>query len=303
MDTVGTEGMTHDPFRPEIRDDKLYGRGACDTKGGMAAMLVALAQLLAEPVPLNLLFVATCSEETGCQGAPFLDLSDWQIDGMIVGEPTRNRPIVGHKANPCFELVCTGKAAHGSRPEAGENAIYRMAAVVRFLQESIIPELAAQKATGFAGSTLSVGTIQGGTKSNIVPERCSLVADMRLVPGTPPPEEVVRTIARRASAALGFPVELGWFHVSPGLDTPVDSPLVQAVQAGLRHCGLPAETETVCYCTDGGVFAAKGIDCVILGPGDILNAHGAVEYVELAELHAAVKVYRSVAEEMARVQR
>jgi acetylornithine deacetylase len=301
MDTVGTEGMAHDPFRPEVRDGKLYGRGACDTKGGMAAMLVALADLLASRVPANLLFVATCSEETGCQGAPFLDLSDWRIDGMIVGEPTTNRPIVAHKTNACFELICTGKAAHGSRPEAGENAIYRMAAVVQFLRETIIPELAAHEAPGFAGSTLSVGTIQGGTKSNIVPDRCSLVADMRLVPGTPPAGEVARTIAKRAAATLGFPVELGWSHVSPGLDTPTDSPLVQAVQAALRRCGLPAETETVCYCTDGGVFAAKGIDCVILGPGDILNAHGAVEYVELAELHAAVKVYRSVVEEMVQV--
>lgn len=299
MDTVGTDGMTHDPFDPRIVDGKLYGRGACDTKGGMAAMLAALADLLAEGVQANLMFVATCSEETGCQGAPFLDLSPWQIDGMIVGEPTSNRAIIAHKTNACVELICTGRAAHGSRPEAGVNAIYRMAELIGFLRQTIIPELAAQSAPGFAGSTLSVGTIQGGTKSNIVPDRCAMVADLRLVPGGPPAETVVQDLARRATEALGFTVEVGWCHISPGLATPADSAVVQAVQRALGHCGRETATGTVAYCTDGGVFATKGIDCVILGPGDILQAHGAVEYVEVAELRLAVDIYRHVARELA----
>ena len=300
MDTVGTDGMSHDPFLPEIRDGKLYGRGACDTKGGMAAMLAAMAQLLSGSVPVNLMFVATCSEETGCEGAPYLDLSDWQIDGMIVGEPTLNQPIVGHKTDIYLELVCLGVAAHGSRPEAGVNAIYRTAEVAQFLRDVIVPELARHEAPGFAGSTLSVGMIQGGVKPNIVPDRCSLIADMRLVPGTPPPRVLAAEIAQRATDALGFPVELGWTHVSPGLDTPPESAIVRAVQGALAQCARPTGTMTVCYCTDGGVFATKGIDCVILGPGDILQAHGAVEYVELEELCAAADIYRGVAEELAR---
>ena len=300
MDTVGTDGMRHDPFAPEIREGRMYGRGACDTKGGMAAMLSATAALLSEEAPVNVMFVATCSEETGCQGSPFLDLSDWRINGMIVGEPTSNRAVVGHKTNACFELVCQGVAAHGSRPEAGTNAIYRAARLVDFLQRRTIPELAAHQASGFAGSTLSVGTIQGGTKSNIVPDRCSLVADMRLVPGAPPAAQVMAGIARRAGQELGFPVELGWYHVSPGLATPGDSLVVRAVKAALDGCGLDATTDTVCYCTDGGVFAEKGVQCVVLGPGDILQAHGAVEYVDIGELRAAAEVYLGIGREMAR---
>ena len=299
MDTVGTDGMAHDPFLPEIRDGRVYGRGACDTKGGMAAMLVATAGLLAGKVPVNVMFVATCSEETGCQGSPFLDLSDWSIDGMIVGEPTGNRPVVAHKTNASFELLCRGVAAHGSRPEAGVNAICRAAEVVRFLDRAIAPELAAHSAPGFAGSTLSVGMIRGGIKSNIVPDLCSLVVDMRLVPGTPPPESVVAGIAERASRELGFPVEPGWRHVSPGLATPTDSRIVEAVQAALRRCGRDAATGTVSYCTDGGVFSTKGIDCVVLGPGDILQAHGATEYVDIDELRGAVEIYRAVGAELA----
>lgn len=300
MDTVGTEGMSHDPFAAEIRDGRLYGRGACDTKGGMAAMLAALAELLAEGVQANLMFVATCAEETGCQGAPFLDLSPWRIDGMIVGEPTSNRLVVAHKASIYFELVCTGKAAHGSRPEAGVNAICRAAELIGFLHRVIVPELAAHESPGFAGSTLSLGMIQGGVKPNIVPDRCSLVFDLRLVPDAPPAAELIREIAERAVEALGFPVAPGWAQHTAGLGTPRDVPLVQAVQRALCHEGRDSAPETVAYCTDGGVFAAKGIPCVVMGPGDILQAHGAVEYIAIDELRAAVGIYRQTAREWAK---
>lgn len=299
MDTVGTDGMTHDPFAAEVSEGKLYGRGACDTKGGMAAMLAALADLLADGVRANLMFVATCAEETGCQGAPFLDLSPWRIDGMIVGEPTSNRLVAAHKTSVYLELVCTGKAAHGSRPEAGTNAIYRTAELVGFLQRTIIPELAAHQSPGFAGSTLSAGMIQGGVKPNIVPDRCSLVLDLRLVPNAPPVAELIGDIARRAGAALGFPVEPGWTQITAGLGTPLDAPLVQTVQRALRHEGRDDAPGTVAYCTDAGVFAAKGIPCVVLGPGDILQAHGAVEYIDLEELRAAHGIYQQTAREWA----
>jgi acetylornithine deacetylase len=299
MDTVGTDGMTHDPFAAEIRDGRLYGRGACDTKGGMAAMLAALADLLAEGVQANLMFVATCAEETGCQGAPFLDLSPWRIDGMIVGEPTSNRLIVAHKTSVYLELVCTGKAAHSSRPEAGTNAIYRTAELLGFLQRTIIPELAAHQSPGFAGSTLSAGMIQGGVKPNIVPDRCSLVLDLRLVPDAPPVEELIGDIAQRASTVLGFAVEPGWAQITAGLGTPLDAPLVQTVQCALRNQGRNDAPDTVAYCTDAGVFAAKGIPCVVLGPGDILQAHGAVEYISIEELRAAKDIYQETAREWA----
>lgn len=299
MDTVGTEGMTIPPFEAQVRDGCLYGRGACDTKGGMAAMLVAIERILRRELPINLLFIASCAEETGCEGAPHIDLSAYPVDWIVVGEPTSNQPIVGHKANACFELICRGKAAHGARPEAGCNAIYRMIDIVTFLRREIIPELAAHPHPDFTGSTLSVNMINGGVKANIVPDQCRLIADLRLVPGGPEPEKMMAAIVERASHALGFPVETGWSRISPGLNTPKESVLVKAAEAARNRLGLDAVTGSVSYCTDAGVFAAKGYPCIVMGPGNILQAHSAVEYVELNQLYEAVDIYESLAHELA----
>jgi acetylornithine deacetylase/succinyl-diaminopimelate desuccinylase-like protein len=199
LDTVGTEGMTIPPFTPEIRGGRLYGRGACDTKGPMAAMLTALERLLHENAqhetrdtkhsPLNLIFLGCCAEETGCEGVARLDFGGRPPDAVIVGEPTENRPVVGHKAHLWFELTVRGKAAHGSHPEAGDNAIYRMAAVIaslrRFTESRLNRDTARENAKlkiPFTPATLSVGTIRGGTKVNIVPDACAILVDVRLLP-------------------------------------------------------------------------------------------------------------------------
>lgn len=295
MDTVGTDGMTIDPFDPVLRDGRIYGRGACDTKGGMAAMLAALADLAACEAPVNLMFVAACAEETGCQGSPDIDLSAWDLDGVIVGEPTNNEPVIAHKANACFDLVCKGKAAHGARPESGTNAIYRAMDLVAFLRRDMIPELASHQHPAFDGSTLAVTLVQGGTKGNIIPDVCTLTCDLRLVPGYGSPEEAIAGIVQRAGDTLGFEVEPGWMHTTPGLDTASDHPLVKRVLLAMSRLGRNAHTGAVSYCTDGGVFAANGIPSLVLGPGDIRQAHGAVEFVSVEQLHEAVDIYRAVA--------
>ncbi|MCK5805541.1 MAG: M20/M25/M40 family metallo-hydrolase, partial [Lentisphaeria bacterium] len=272
LDTVGTEGMEHDPFRAEIRDGCMYGRGACDTKGSMAAMLVAIERLLKEDALLNLMFIGACAEETGCEGAPLLDLSRWDIDGVVVGEPTSNQPVTAHKKNAYLELVCRGKAAHGSRPDLGCNAIYRMAQVIGFIQEKIAPELARHTSSDFSGSTISANCIEGGVKTNIVPDLCRVKLDLRLVPDGPDIEKILDEIPRRATETLGFTVERGETHTTPGLWTAPDDPLVKAACGAVRRLGGNSETGAVCYCTDGGVFSNWGIPTVVLGPGSIRNA-------------------------------
>ncbi len=302
MDTVGVEGMTIDPFAPDVREGRLYGRGACDTKGSMAAMLVALRHLLEEKAPVNLVFIASCAEETCCEGAPSLDLSNWPIDGIVVGEPTSNQPILAHKAHAAFELICRGKAAHGARPEAGCNAIYRAADVLRYLREVTIPELAEHKHPFFEGSTLSVGMIAGGTKANIVPDLCTLTADLRLVPGTMTTAATTRHIAERATERLGFPVKLGERQSAPGLNTPPDCRLAKAACRAAEVCGGNPEPGAVSYCTDAGAFDQMGYPCIVMGPGSILQAHGAVEYIELEQLHRAVSIYAETARAFMRAE-
>jgi acetylornithine deacetylase/succinyl-diaminopimelate desuccinylase-like protein len=300
LDTVGTDGMSIPPFEPDIRDGRIYGRGSCDTKGSLAAMLSACRQVIKEKLPINLLFLASSAEETGCQGAPFWDLRRWPIGGIVIGEPTLNQPIVAHKAHLTFELQCHGKAAHGSRPEAGDNAILKAGKILAFLEKVIIPELSSLDNKGFdSGNTLSPGMIKGGTKANIVPDHCVITCDMRLLPGSGDPMDLLKQLCQRASAELGFKVELGYTHLSAAMESAAGHPLLQRVEEAMNKLKIPCQPGTVAYCTDGGVLSSKGYTCVVLGPGDILNAHAAVEFVEIEQLRQAAQIYHEIARQAA----
>jgi len=289
FDTVGSDGMTIPPFAAEIRAGRLYGRGAADTKGSIAAMLAALARLQAMSVPLNLGFLGTAAEETGCEGVRELDLTGMPVDGIIVGEPTSNQPVTGHKAHLWFELTCHGRAAHGSSPEAGDNAIYRMTEVIAVLRKVAQTFTAETPVPGFTPSTLSVDVIRGGTKVNIIPDACSVQVDVRLQPRLAP-VVVLEHLLREAGAAAGGKLALTWTHITPGFETPSDSRLIRALCTGLEQTGLAPNPGTVSYCTDGGVLKEKGYDVVVFGPGSILQAHSADEFIELAELDQAVEI-------------
>ncbi len=314
LDTVGTEGMTIPPFTPEIRGGRLYGRGACDTKGPMAAMLTALERLLAETpahgqapiengsmkienaLPLNLMFLGCCAEETGCEGVARLDFGGRPPDAVIVGEPTENRPIVGHKAHLWFELTVRGRAAHGSHPEAGDNAIYRMAAVIaslrRFAETRLNRDTARENAKlkiPFTPATLSVGVIRGGTKVNIVPDSCSVLVDVRLLPWQNP-AAALEELTSWVREDSGQPLDVTWTAMAPGFASRPDSPLAAAIADAAETCGGRTPPGVVNYCTDAGSLGARGLDTVVFGPGSILQAHAAEEYVELAQLDAAVEI-------------
>lgn len=299
LDTVGVEGMSIAPFEPTIKDGKLYGRGSCDTKGSLASMLMACQKIISAKLPLNLLFLASSAEETGCEGAHYWDLSGYDLQGLIVGEPTSNRPVTAHKAHITCRYVIQGKAAHGSRPEAGDNAIFKAAAFLRFLEEEIIPELASAPHAGFDnGNTLSIGLINGGNKANIVADKCSITCDIRILPGDALAERLHEHIAQRASETLGFPVLIDEVHFAPGMRTAAEAALLKHIEKAYQELQLPFEPGSVAYCTDAGVLSAKGLHCVVLGPGSILNAHAAVEYVELAQLEQAVQIYYEIAKQI-----
>lgn len=295
FDTVGTTGMTHDPFACELRDGRMYGRGTADTKGAMAAMLVALERLTAAGAPpLNLLFIGACAEETGCEGIRFLELGELCPDAVIVGEPTSNQPVVGHKAHLWFELTAHGRAAHGSCPEAGDNAIYRMQEVIAALRAYDAEVLRPATHPGFTPATLSVDMISGGTKVNIIPERCAIQVDTRLLPGHDLDQALAAMLAAARTRAGGR-IEVTWSHAAPGFAAPADSPLLAALTAGLAAAGRRCTPTTVNYCTDAGVLAGRGLSCVVFGPGSILQAHGAEEYIDLAEAEAAATILEQTA--------
>ena len=299
-DVVPVDGQDwlSDPFKAEIRGDKLYGRGACDMKGFIACALNLLPQAVAlsqqgqlrKPLHLALSF----DEEVGCLGAPLMleELSQRGInpDYCIVGEPSSMKMVVAHKGISVFRCSVHGKSAHSSLTHQGVNAISYAAKLIGF-----IDELASQLAESdqvdpmfdVPYSTLSIGTIEGGTATNIVPNLCEFTFDYRNLPsmGT---QDILPVIEQRITelnqqmqqvdSQTGIKIEQ--LESVPAM-TDTESEALQQLIAGLVQSSA---RHKVAYATEGGQFTNAGIATVICGPGSIEQAHKADEYVELAQL-------------------
>ncbi len=294
LDTVGVDGMTVDPFGGERRDGRIYGRGACDTKGTMAAMLWALAELGADRIAeldIGVTFVGFMGEETGQPGSRhFARRHRGRYDFALVGEPTGCDIVHKHKGTLWLEISAAGKAAHGSTPERGESAIAKMAELVLALEGELRAALASGRYLDetLGSPTVNVGTIRGGTRTNIVPERCSVGVDLRVTPALG---------ADGALALLGEILDgrgLEGFEIGTSLrcaplDTDRDNPFVQRLTA---LPGAPAPIGAPWFC-DAAVLASEGgIPGVAAGPGDIAQAHTADEWIDEAELERGATFYR-----------
>ncbi len=292
MDTVGVDGMTIPPFEPEVKDGNLYGRGSCDTKASLAAMIRACEKIIEQGIDTDLVFIAVASEESGCEGSRRLDLTKYNCGGFVVGEPTSCRPVVAHKMHSTVEFICKGRSSHGSRPEFGDNAIVKCSRFIDFLQREIVPYYDSITNPIFErGCTFSPTQISGGTKSNIIPDVCSVICDMRLLPEAGAFEDNVNMIVERAEAALGFRVDVGYAYSAFALKSGLDGDFVKSVCEAVAKNGVDASPVTAAYGTDAGCLSNMGLDCVVLGPGDIKVAHSAVEYVPLSEVQKAVDIY------------
>lgn len=302
LDTVGVAGMTIDPFGGAIADGRVRGRGACDTKGSGAAMLLALHDHRAGgggPADIGLLF--TVDEEISRAGidafiADQLPALGGRPAAAVVGEPSMLRPIVAHKGVVRMTIRTTGRAAHSSDPSRGRSAIADMVTVIRAIEERHIGRLTAtHPLTGPAVGSINV--IRGGSGVNVIAERCEIELDRRTVPG-----EDGAVVAAALAAILG-----DLRAADPGLDVtivdtlihPVFDPAVGAAWASvvtqvLDAIGRHAPHAGVGYGTDASAFAAAGIPAVVLGPGDIAQAHTADEWVAIDQLEGALAIYRAL---------
>ena len=287
LDTVSVVGMTIDPFSGEVREGKVWGRGASDTKGPMASMLTALARMREEIPTLSheVWFAGLAGEESGQHGAKAL-ASEESFDFVIAGEPTDLKTVHAHKGSLWVTLTAHGKAVHASAPDRGENAIYKMTSAIERIREYVIPELSKTEHPLLGNSTLSVGTIRGGSKTNIVPDHCEATLDIRIIPGADP----LQIINLIENVAQGVKVE---HQGSAPLFTDPTHPLVAKLSAlGASPVGAP-------WFCDAAVFAAKEIPAVALGPGSIAQAHTADEFISVADLEAGAdfftKLLRSLA--------
>jgi acetylornithine deacetylase/succinyl-diaminopimelate desuccinylase family protein len=292
MDTVRVSGMTIDPFAAEVRDERMWGRGTCDTKGSMAAYLTALdiARKNGWDFADKVHFVATCGEETGTMGAASLVANGFKVDAICVGEPTMSQVVTAHKGTYWARLSTKGLSCHASLPHLGKNAVYAMAKAIRFIEDDYLPRLSETRHPLLGQPTLSVGRIKGGVVTNIVPDSCYADLDFRILPSQSAHDVRDDFLARLARAVPDEEFTLNETHIQPPVESSPDHDFVRELLtiAG-AHTGQTAPAG-VNYYTDAGPFTTSGITCIIFGPGDIAQAHTAAEYLDLDQLYLATQI-------------
>jgi acetylornithine deacetylase ArgE len=293
QDTVPTDNMTIDPFAARVENGRLYGRGACDIKGGMAAMLAAFARVVREKPRGAASVVMACSvdEEHTFLGARRLVEDGLKADMAVVAEPTGLNIVHAHKGVVRWHLSTVGRSCHSSSPEQGVNAIYRMGRLLTAV-ERYAGELRASRSDPLLGPpTLSVGRIEGGSSVNTVPDRCRVEVDRRVVPGEDPLEAPGQLADFLRRSGIDFPFECSEPWMSKAALSPRGSEelvrrlgeFINAVVGSHRVMAVP-------YGTDASTLAEAGIPSVVFGPGDIAKAHTCDEWVPLDEVEQASEV-------------
>jgi len=304
LDTVPAGGMAN-AFEPSVRNGVLWGRGACDMKGALAAMACAMATLIREDeargLSGDLLFTGTIGEETGSLGVKALIEAGITSDYAVVGEPTSSRIGIAHKGACFIRIFLTGRGAHGSCPEKGVNAVSYAAQIIRNLEGTYRLNLAERVHPLLGCSTVSVGRIVGGTQPNIVAESAAIDIDRRTLPNEPSALEEIRQlvgdVCNRVEGLSWRVEEMEETSLVPhvALGTSADTALVKVAQQACDGQGLPSEPIGVTYWTDGGHLAASGIQTIVLGPGDIAHAHGPYEHVAIQDLSMCSDLYKDLA--------
>jgi len=283
---VDTVNADPESFRPRAAKGRLYARGACDTKGSVAAMLAAVCEVAARrnrPRETEIVLATVVDEEDAQLGSRVLAASGIKADLAIVGEPTGARVVTAHKGSLWLRIETQGRAAHGAMPELGHNAVHDMARIVALLEGRYAKSLLRQKHPLLGPATVNVGAIQGGTQPNIVPDHCVIRVDRRTLPGETE-ASVVKSIGKLISS-IGVKATITGEKTGPTspLETSSKHPLVRLLMqsAGQR------EPLGVRYFCDASVLATAGIPSVVFGPGDIAQAHTADEWISLESLELA----------------
>ena len=294
LDTVSIQGMTVPPLQLTINGDKLQGRGTCDTKGTGAAMLWALQQYAQQSHrPRNAGLIFSVDEEAGMDGARAFaagELAQFKrLRGIIVGEPTELRPVIAHHGALRWRSITRGVAAHSADPTKGRSAITGMLRVITALEEKFIP-LATRTHPLTGRAAASINVIRGGTAVNIIPDYCEITCDRRLVPG----ETTAQVLAERDAALAGITVEHDNQYLAPPLPPESSASLHAWVQPVLQAQGLNPAAVGAPYATNASHYAAAGAQVLVLGPGQLAQAHTKDEWLDRHALAQATTLYRAL---------
>jgi len=291
-DTVPYDPIWTDATNLTERDGKLYGRGSCDTKGFIAAALTALETLDLSQLTKPLALIFTADEEIGLRGAKQLALEKpLRVRYSIVGEPTSLKPIRAGKGYSLAEVIVKGREAHSAYPALGASAIFRAARLISRL-EIIAQQLRQDQHAAFDPpyTTLNVGLIHGGSAKNVLAGECRFTLEWRPIPSQPS-EHVLRlfktAIQEEMQADPDFQCEVDATRADSGFETSPDSPLIKLLEKATGK-----ESGTVAFGTEAAQMMSLGSESVVIGPGDIREAHRTGEFVPVDELERCAQILK-----------
>jgi acetylornithine deacetylase len=306
LDTVGVEGMTHAPWGADIRDGRMFGRGSCDMKSGVAAMSVAAlaaAEKLGADAKRQIIVAVVTDEEYESLGMRALITSGIKADHAILTEPTRLAICPAHRGFVWTEIDFIGRASHGSRYDIGIDAIRHAALVLAELDRFESEVLTGRTHPLLGRASLHASTIAGGIGMSTYPDHCRLAIERRTLPGETT-DQVLREIheacdrVKARDPRLDAAVRL--IAAQAASDVARDAPVVKMLERALARENLPAPVEGLSAWTDAALLNEAGIPAVCFGPGDIGLAHAAEEYVPLSDIERAAAVLERVALEWMR---
>lgn len=300
LDTASELGMSIEPFRPLRKNHLLYGRGSCDTKGGLAAMMhafKAVSDAGLQPRASAVLLAAVDEEHTFRGVVKFLE-EGVKAEGAVVAEPTRLETVVASKGVLRWRIRVHGRAAHTSKPHLGINAITKMSKLILALDEHLPPRYRLRQHPLLGSPTLTVGRIEGGIQVNQVPGSCSIEIDRRLLPGETQ-QSVLKEVSGLISELQAEDPELKLEMEPPALEdpameTPASARIVEVARSVSQRIGGAGNLVGVPYGSDASKLSRGGIPSIILGPGSIDLAHAAEEYVELDQVALAAEIYTRI---------
>nr|WP_312578550.1 M20 family metallopeptidase [Sedimentibacter sp.] len=303
IDTIPGFNMEYEPFKPFIKNGKIYGRGSADMKGGLAAMISAMIAVKRQGLKLHrtVMFAGVIDEEERSKGTEQLIKENVKSDYVVIGEPTNLRVCIAHKGMEWIEVKFIGKATHGSRPHEGKNAIYMASEFCKLIYEKLEPKISKNKFELLGSGTINVGRIIGGDDPNIVPDSCRVEIDRRWLPNETL-ESIHREIeeyAKKASEKFNGKYEIRAMRefTASMINSPHSiDPNNELVQISLKVSnevtGQELPSREFPAWSDAGLLSNHtDAKCIILGPGNIDQAHANDEFCDIDDIVKASEIY------------